>query len=29
MPWDYEETIRIDPDDILDYVKEIDNAETY
>ena len=22
MPWDYEETIRIDADDILDYVKE-------
>ena len=29
MPWDYEEIIRIDPDDILDYVKEIDNDETY
>lgn len=22
MPWDYEETIRIDADDILDYVKD-------
>jgi len=22
MPWDYEETIRIDADDILEYVKE-------
>lgn len=27
MPWDYEEIIRIDPDDILDYVK--DNREWF
>lgn len=27
MPWDYEETVRIDPDDILDYVK--DNKEWF
>ena len=27
MPWDYEETIQIDPDDILDYVR--DNKEWF
>lgn len=27
MPWDYEETIRIDADDILEYVK--DNKEWF
>ena len=27
MPWDYEETIQIDPEDILDYVR--DNKEWF